>query len=97
MVCSRGRQIAPPVRAPQAQHSLPFDIGGPDDRGPSRNLALEQRGEPTLAARSLGRNAGAELGEAPAQSRIVERAIKRGCQLVADRLWRSLGGEQGKP
>src|SRR5256885_4313792 len=77
--------------------SLRLDVCRLDDWRPEGNLALHERGERLLSALGLVRNVAAEVEQAFAHVRIVERLVERVGKFVEDGLWSSLGREQGVP
>src|SRR5438105_8419876 len=68
-----------------------------DDRGPARNLALDQRGERRLAAPGRVGDVAPELEQALAHAFVVERLVECVGELVEDRFWRCFGCEQRIP
>src|SRR4029077_5533224 len=77
--------------------SIELDVGGLDDRGPARDLALQQRGERLLAAFFLAGNVGAEIDEPLAHVLVVQGLVESIGETVEDGVGRGLGREEGEP
>src|ERR1043165_164525 len=68
-----------------------------DDRAPARDLAHDKRMQRRWAALRFLGDVAAEQGEPPARVLVVERLLERVGELIDDRLWRALRGEDAVP
>src|SRR5258708_25217809 len=93
----RGIFMGPRSEIRETCNSIQLDVGGPDDRCPARDLALDQRGQGLLPASRFVRNLVSELTQALARGSIVERLVERLGEPVEDRLRRRLGCEKRIP
>src|SRR5580704_9022095 len=76
---------------------LCLDVGGPDDRRPSGDFALDQRAQRLLPAARLVRHDIAELAQPLLYAAVIEGLVERFGELLENGGRSSFWGEQREP
>src|SRR5438105_15871196 len=94
-ICTSFRQPCPALG--RIRTSLRLHICCLEDGRPTGDLRMHEASELRRGALVLGRQRSAEIGQANLHSRVVQRLVERGRELVDDLWWRAFGRESRGP